>query len=198
MKKIVLGMIAFALTLPAAGWAEKFTQTDDYKDGDEVVGKFLTDADYQLMVDDVERNDEEFDWTWVAAEKPAKPKALKFSLQGKKVHIPEVPNYAGLSAKNLPPAVAENFADALKELGAEVVADPAAADYELGIAIVDADAEGGGWAPYVGKIQPFVELEIRLREKGGQNLLLIRSQEHAGDMEDAALEFAVDLSKFLR
>lgn len=197
MKKLVLGMIVLVLSLPAAAWADKFIQSDDYKEGDEVVGKFLADADYQLMIDDVERNDEEFDWTWVSAEKPNKPKVLKFSLQGKKVHIPEVPNLAGLKAKNLPPVVAENFGEAMKILGAEVVTDAAAADYELGIAIVDTDS-GGGWAPYVGKIDPSVELEIRLRDKDGQNLLLIRSQEHAGDAEDAVLEFADELTKFLR
>lgn len=197
MKKIVLGMTLLALAFPAVSRADKFIKSDDYKDGDEVVGRFLTDAEYQLMVDDVERNDEEFDWTWVAAEKPTKPKNLNFSLQGKKVHIPEVANYAGLTAKNLPPMVAENFGEALKVLGAEVVTDAAAADYELGIAIVDSDS-GGGWAPYVGRIEPSVELEIRLRDKAGQNLLLVRSQEHGGNAETAVLEFADEFSKFLR
>lgn len=187
------------LALPSAGYADKFTQSDDYKDGQEITGKFLVDAEYQLMVDDVERNDEEFDWTWVYAEKPAKPKNLKFSLQGKKVFIPEVPNFAGLAAKNLPAAVKENFGEAMKFLGAELVADAAAADYELGMAVVDADLEGGGWAPYVGKITPSVELEIRLKDlKSGQNLLLVRSQEHSSDVDQAVLSFADELSKFLR
>ena len=197
MKKIALGMTLLALAFPAVSKADKFIKSDDYKDGDEIVGKFLTDAEYQLMVDDVERNDEEFDWTWVAADKPAKPKNLSFSLQGKKVHIPEVPNYAGLGAKNLPAVVAENFGEVVKVLGGQVVADAAAADYELGVAIVDSDT-GGGWAPYVGRIEPSVELEIRLRDKAGQNLLLIRSQEHGSDAENAVLEFADELSKFLR
>jgi hypothetical protein len=195
--KLVLGMTLLALALPAASRADKFVQSDTYKEGDEVVGKFLTDAEYQLMVDDVERNDEEFDWTWVSADKPNKPKTLKFSLQGKKVHILEVPNLAGLTAKNLPPLVAENVGEALKIVGAEIVTDPAAADYELGMAIVDSD-KGGGWAPYVGRIEPSVELELRLRDKSGQNLLLIRHQEHGGNGEDAVLEFADELSKFLR
>lgn len=195
--KLVLGMTLLAFALPAASRADKFVSSDTYKEGDEVVGKFLTDAEYQLMVDDVERNDEEFDWTWVSADKPGKPKALKFSLQGKKVYIAEVPNLAGLTAKNLPPLVAENVGEALKVVGAEIVTDPAAADYELGMAIVDND-KGGGWAPYVGRIEPSVELELRLRDKAGQNLLLIRHQEHGGNGEDAVLEFADELSKFLR
>ena len=195
--KLVLGMTLLALTLPAASRADKFMSSDTYKEGDENVGKFLTDAEYQLMVDDVERNDEEFDWTWVSADKPAKPKTLKFSLQGKKVYIAEVPNLAGLTAKNLPPLVAENVGEALKVVGAEIVADAAAADYELGMAIVDND-KGGGWAPYVGRIEPSVEIELRLRDKSGQNLLLIRHQEHSSNGEDAVLEFADELSKFLR
>lgn len=197
MKRTTLYCL-LALALPAASYADKFTQSDDYKDGKEILGKFLVDAEYQLMVDDVERNDEEFDWAWVSADKPAKPKNLKFSLQGKKVYIPEVKNFAGLAAKNLPAAVAENFGEAMKFLGAELVADAGAADYELGMAIVDCDLEGGGWAPYVGKILPSVELEIRLKDKSGQNLLLIRNQEHSGDVDQAVLSFADELSKFLR
>jgi hypothetical protein len=197
MKKILLSAALAALILPATAWADKFVQSDTYKEGDENIGKFLTDAEYQLMVDDVERNDEEFDWTWISAEKPAKPKNLKFSLQGKKVFIAEVQNFAGLAAKNLPPVVAENVGEAFKYVGAEVVADAAAADYELGMAIVDSDT-GGGWAPYVGRIEPSIEIELRLKERGGANVLLIRHQEHASDGENAALEFADELSKYLK
>lgn len=200
MNRIVLGMIASLLALPATSHAEKFIQSDDYKEGDEVVGKFLVDADYQRMVDDVERHDEEFDWVYIAAEgRPTSPKALKFALQGKKVFVAEVQNFAGLVAKNLPPAIAENFGEAFKVLGATLVTEAAGADYELGIAIVDADPEGGGWAPYVGRIDPFVELEIRLRDLAGQqDLLLIRNQAHSRDIDSAVLKFADDLSKFLR
>ena len=197
MKKILMAAALAALTLPGALWADKFVKSDTYKEGDEVVGKFLVDAEYQLMVDEVERNDEEFDWAWVSAEKPNKPKNLNFSLQGKKVYIAEVQNLAGLAAKNLPPLVAENVGEAFKFVGAELVADAAAADYELGMAIVDSDT-GGGWAPYVGRIEPSIELELRLKEKGGANVLLIRHQEHGSDGENAVLEFADELSKFLK
>lgn len=197
MKKILLAATLVALTLPAPMWADKFIKSDTYKEGDEAIGKFLVDAEYQLMVDEVERNDEEFDWVWVSADKPNKPKNLNFSLQGKKVFIPDVQNFAGLAAKNLPPLIAENIGEAFKYAGAEIVADAAAADYELGMAIVDTDT-GGGWAPYVGRIEPSVEIELRLKEKGGANLLLIRHQEHASDGENAVLEFADELSKFLK
>jgi hypothetical protein len=197
MNKILLAATLAALALPGTLWADKFIKSDTYTEGDEVVGKFLVDAEYQLMVDEVERNDEEFDWAWVSAEKPNKPKNLNFSLQGKKIYIAEVQNFAGLAAKNLPPKVAEDVGEAFKYAGAEIVADAAAADYELGMAIVDSDT-GGGWAPYVGRIEPSIEIELRLKEKGGSNLLLIRHQEHASDGENAVLEFADELSKFLK
>ncbi len=198
MKKFRLGMILLALVLPSASFADKFIQSDDYKDGDEVVGKFLGDADYRLMVDDVERHDQEFDWVYIQAEgKATKPKALKFQLSGKKVYIPEAQNFAGLIAKELVPAVGENFGEAFKILGAEVVTEAAGADYELGIAIVDAKNEST--FVYFGNVQPFVELEIRLKDTAsGQSVLLIRNQAHSNNVDSAVLKFADEISKFLK
>lgn len=197
MKPFWLGMM-LVLLFPAASQAEKFIKSDDYKDGEEVVGKFLVDADYQLMVDDVERAGQEFDWVYIQAEgKPTKPKKLKFELQGKKIFIPEVQNHAGLVARDLVGPTHGYFGEAFVSLGAQLVTDPATADYELGLALVDTKRD----STFVvfANVQPFVEIELRLRDNAsGQNVLLIRNQAHSNDVDSAVLKFADEVSKFLK
>lgn len=195
---LLLGGLA---ALPAPSLAgDTFIESDDYKEGEEIVGKFLKDDAYRKMVEEITRNGEEFDWGWVKAQgKPAKPKQLGFDLASyKTVAIPEVQNFAGIaSGGELPGKVKEAFALAMKEFGIEVVKEGQAADLELGLAIVDAKRDST--FIYFGNVKPFIEIELRLRAvSSGEELVLLRNQAHSDNLEDAAIRYADILVKFLR
>lgn len=185
-------------TLAVPVWAgnDTFIQSDDYKDGEEVVGKFLQDDDYKIMTEEFERNDQEFDWGWAKAQKPAKPKNLLFDVKTiKTVAIPKPQNFAGLIANNLVDPVAENAKLFAQEMGWTVVAEGEAADAELAMAIVDAKADRT--YAVVAMVDPFIELEVRLTI-GGEKVLLIRNQAHSNSPADASLKFMDELAKFLK
>lgn len=195
---LLLGGLA---ALPAPGLAgDTFIESDDYKEGEEIVGKFLKDDAYRKMVEEITRNGEEFDWGWVKAQgKPAKPKQLGFDLASyETVVIPAVQNFAGISsAGELPGKVQETFGLAMKELGLEVVPEGQEADLELGLAIVDAKHDST--FIYFGNVKPFIEIELRLRVvSSGEELVLLRNQAHSDNLEKAALRYADTLVKFLR
>jgi hypothetical protein len=199
MRKMATGTMVLLMTLAAMpAWAaDTFIKSDDYKDGEEVVGKFLNDDDYRLMVEDIERNKQEFDWGWVRAEgKADKPKKLGFDVRAiKTVSIPTPSNHAGLIAASLIEPVAENAKLFAQQMGWTVVAAGQAADAELGIAIVDAKADRT--FAVVATIDPFIELEVRLTA-AGQTVLLVRNQAHSNSPADASLKFMDELSKFLQ
>jgi hypothetical protein len=202
-----VSMLAFPLLIAALAVAPTpsfagghFIDSDDYKDGEEVVGKFLKDDAYSRMVEEITRNGEELDWGWVKAEgKPAKPKKLGFDLAGyKTVSIPPVQNFAGLVGQqgDLPKKTQEAFAMAMQALGLEVV-EGKPANLELGLALVDAKRDST--YIYVGSIKPFVEIELRLRDvSSGEDLILLRNQAHSDNVDDAALRFADLFVKFLQ
>jgi hypothetical protein len=223
-KFAVLGLALGALSIGTPGWAaEYFIESDDFKEGEEIVNVFLKADDYQLMVEDIERNGEAFDWGWVktpgAVEQPAEeagkgkkmmkrlrrggpnpaePKELGFQLGSyKTVAIPKVENHSGLISPNAQDTVRESFVLAMKEAGLTVVAEGKPADLELKLAIVDYKRDST--YIYVGTVQPFIELEMRLRDTAkGENLMLLRSQSHSNTPEDASLNYASTLLKFLR
>lgn len=203
--------------------AEYFVESDDYKDGEEIVNVFLKEPEYQKMVEDIERNGEAFDWGWVktadaapAAEEPAgkggkllkrlkrgglnpaEPKNLGFSLGSyKTVSIPKIENFSGLIPPTLQDEVRENFILAMKEVGLEVVPEGKSADLELKAAIVDVKRDST--YIYFANVDPFIELELRLKDtKAGEDLMLLRSQSHSSTPADASLNYASSLLKFLR
>lgn len=215
-------LLILALALPASA-ADYFVNSDDYKDGEEIVNVFLKEADYRLMVEDIQRNGEEFDWGWVkvagatvapAAEDESKKKGLlkKFSRGGgpdvsnprqlgfdlssyKTVSIPEVKNFSGVVPQHLPGEVRDAFVQAAQTLGLEVVKGKG--DLELEVAIVDIKRDST--YIYFANVQPFIELEMRLRDaKTGENLMLLRNQAHSDTPADAAMNYASSLVKFLR
>ena len=57
-------LLICGLAVPAHA-ADTFVESDDYKDGEEIVNVFLKADDYRSMVEDIERNGEAFDWGWV-------------------------------------------------------------------------------------------------------------------------------------
>ena len=216
-------LLTLALALPASA-ADYFVNSDDYKDGEEIVNVFLKEDDYRLMVEDIERNGEGFDWGWVkvagatpapAAEEQGKkkgllkklsrggggpdvsnPRQLGFDLSSyKTVSIPEVKNFSGVVPQHLPGEVRDAFVQAAQTLGLEVVKGKG--DLELEVAIVDIKRDST--YIYFANVQPFIELEMRLRDaKTGENLMLLRNQAHSDTPADAAMNYASSLVKFLR
>ncbi|MDX1997478.1 MAG: hypothetical protein SF066_07135 [Thermoanaerobaculia bacterium] len=197
MKIQVLGLAGLLLlggTVPVG--ADIFIKSDDYTEGEEVIGKHLNDDDYRLMIDALERNGEEFDWGWVKAPgKLTKLKDLGFDPTSyKSVVIPEVKNFAGLTAKDIPATVAEAFGLAAAELGWTVAET---GDLELSMALVDIKRDST--FAVVAVVKPFIELEIRLKDtKTGESLLILRHQAHAEKVEDVGLLVADKLVKFLQ
>lgn len=189
---------ALFLTAPAHADADLFIESDDYKEGEEVVGKFLTDDDYRVMVEDIERNDIEFDWGWVKSpsKKPDRPKQLGFDLGSySTVTVPEVPNHhRGIVSDETPSEVHSALTQVMEQLGLEVV--PSGGDLEFSGAIVD--YKKGSTNVFFARIDPFIELELRLRDTGsGEDLLLLRHQDHADTPEYGAVEIADKLIRFL-
>jgi hypothetical protein len=223
MYKVMIGclLLLFCRTAQAADY---FVNSDDYKDGEEIVNVFLKEDDYRLMVEDIERNGEGFDWGWVktagaatSAPEPsgkksllkriklgggggnrAEPKELGFSLGSyKTVFVPKVENFSGLIPPGTQEKVHESFVMAMKEAGLEVVSSEKGADLELKVGIVDIKRDST--YIYFANIDPFIELELRLLDLGiGEKLLLLRNQAHSNTPEDAALNYASSLLKFLR
>jgi len=201
-------ILALALLLaagPAAFAADTFIESDDYKEGQEITGVFLTDDDYQVMVEDLERRGQSFDWGWVVTpggsrdKAPKKePKQLGFAVSDyATIRIPGVQNFAGIMKDEELAQVRDAFILAAEQLGLEVAGTEGAADLELAVAIVDVNREGGGFGIF--KVDPFIEMELRLRDVGNdRDLMLLRHQKHSDEAEGSALETANMLVQFLR
>lgn len=184
-----------------AGAADTFLKSDDFKDGEEVVNVFFKEAEYGRLVEDIERNDAEFDWGWAkqTGKKAAKPKVLAFDIRtAKTIRISFVKNFARAIHPGIEDAVRQSFTLAWQQMGLQVVQGPAdPADLELQLAIVDIKATGT--FAWVANIPPFVEIELRLMDaRTGEDLLLIRNQEHGPDPNAAAGSYASELIEFLR
>ncbi|MFW6176021.1 MAG: hypothetical protein ACOC7L_04280 [Acidobacteriota bacterium] len=206
-----LTVLLLAAWAPGAHADDLFIESDDYEEGEEIVSVFLQDEHYRIMVEDLERRGQDFDWGWAlserweerrAADKKIKPKskvkALAFDLADYgTVRIPEVENFAGIIKDDELAEVRDAYVLAAEQLGLEVV-DGGPADLELAVAIVDVNREGGGFGPF--KIDPFIEMEFRLRELGGgeRDLLLVRHQKHSETPGGSALETANMLTQFMR
>jgi hypothetical protein len=200
--------LAAALLLaggPAAFAADTFIKSEDYEEGEEITGVFLTDEHYGVMVNDLERRGQGFDWGWVLTPGGSpdrthkkEPKELGFSISDyATIRIPEVQNFAGIMKDEELAQVRDAFVLAAEQLGLEVVGTGGEADLELAVAIVDVNREGGGFGIF--KVDPFIEMELRLRDLAGdRDLMLIRHQKHSEDPEGSALETANMLVQFLR
>jgi hypothetical protein len=199
LKYAACSALAAALVIaPSHAGSTTFLKSDDH--AEELVGKFLTDPDYTLMVEDLERNDVEFDWGWVKTPdgKLKKIKALGFDVASyKTVRIPAVQDFSDSLSPELAAKVHESFERAVKNLGLEVVADGKEAGLELGVAIIDLKREKT--YAYVAMIDPYIKLEIRLKDVAkNENLLLVRNRAHSENPETAALKCASEMMKFLR
>lgn len=206
----LLPALALALGLalaagPAFAADDVYTDSDDYKEGEEITGVFLTDEHYRVMVEDVERRGQDFDWGWVltpggsTSQAPRqKVRELGFAVSDYgTIRIPEVQNFAGIVRDEELTEIRDAFVLAAEQLGLEVVGTGGEADLELAVGIVDVNREGGGFGIF--KVDPFIEMEIRFRDLGtDRDLMLLRHQKHSEDPEGSALETANMLVQFLR
>jgi len=181
------------------GKPDTFLHSDDYRDGEEIVGAVLTDEDYALMVEDIERHGADFNWGWVKAVdgKPAAPKTLAFDVASfSRVRVLPVANKSMKVAPEISQAVHDALAQAMGLLDLEVV-ESGPADLELEVAVVDyTSASTFIW---VATLDPFLELEGRLRDvDSGETLFLFRHQEHGATPSTAAGDTAGQIASFLR
>jgi hypothetical protein len=188
LRPLLVSGLLLAVLVPAAGAAAAFRRggpasfldSGDYRDGEEVVGVFLTDAEYARMIEDVEYRGIGFDWTWYHADyaKPRKPARLLFrAVDYGTVRVAPVENHSTAIAPGLEDEVRDLFVQAMERLGLRVVGDGEDAALELGVAIVDYKADST--YIFVANLDPFIELEVRLLDLAtGEPLLLVRNQDH--------------------
>jgi hypothetical protein len=191
-------ILASATTLAAA--PNNFLKSDDYKNGEEVVKVFLMDEDYGKMIDDVERNDVDLDWAWVKTadgKMKSEPKKLGFDIHGAKtVSIPEVKkHHKGMVPAEVLQATRDAISQGFQELGIETVASGGDLTFEA----VLVDYKKDSTYAFVATINPFIELEARLKDnRSGETWMLIRDQSHGDDPEGAAFNFADTIARFLK
>ena len=229
MTKNRLGLAAasFVLVLatPSALRADTFLQSDDFKEGEEVVNVFLKEDDYAIMVEEWMRNGQEFDWAWALtpgwaapAAAPAesggglrgrlrgrsgpkldpRPKQLGFAISDfKTAYVAPVANHAGIVKPEELAQVHDALVQAIGEMGLAPAESAEAADLVLESALVEVNREGGGFGLI--QIQPYIEMELRLRDRAGdRDLFLARTQKHAPSAFDAALTLASQVVLVLR
>jgi len=225
-----------AIALAAAIWLvhpslsrgeDSFLDSDEYEEREAVAGVFLQEDHYRVMVEDIERNDTEFDWGWVltpgfqeAGPPPEdtrhkalrwlprrkgqklvqQPHELAFDLRSyRTIHIPEVQNFAGIIKADLLAEIRGSFIEGASMFGLEVVDSREGADLELELATLDQMREQANVPVYNIQIKPFILLELRLTDiAASQELVLLRNRKHGNTVADAALNFADDFVKFLR
>ena len=185
--------------LGSMGQPDTFLDSDDYREGEEIVGAVLDDEDYGKMVEDIERHGADFNWGWVKAVdgKPAKPGALAFDLGDyRTVRVVPVVNKSLKVAPEIEQASTAALTEAMTLLGLEPVTS-GSADLELEVAVVDYKSDST--YIYFGTLDPFLEMEGRLEDVStGETLFLFRHQEHGGTPSAAAGDVAGQIASFLR
>lgn len=164
--------------------SNSFLASDDYKDKSEIKNVFLKDADYAKMTEDFKFNgSDEFDWGWAAP---------GFDMHKYKTARLVVKDDFGVLDPDFIKYVRTLFESVAKRLGLRIVAAGAPADVELGFDVVDYDSESH--YAFVTMVQPQVELEVRVRDlKTGQDVFLVRNEEHDATPKAAVTETAQDL-----
>jgi len=222
---LAIGLSALQPTLARAN--DSFLESDDYEEGESVHSVFLKEDDYRIMVEDIERNDTDFDWGWVltpgfqdAGPPPEdtrhkalrwlprrsgqklvqQPRQLAFDLRDyRTIFIPQVENFAGIMKEDLLASIRESFIEGVKMFGLEVVDVRPSTGLELRLATLDQMRDVANVPVYGIRVQPFLLLELELIDlETGQKLVLLRNRKHGNSVAEAALNFADDLVKFLR
>ena len=175
-----------------------FLRSDDYRDGEEIVGVLLDDAEYAMLIEDLNRNGAEVNWGWLHSPggRSDEPRDLAFSIGDyQTVRVAPVENKSMKVAPGIEDDTREAFTQALELLGLDVV--DGEADLELELAIVDYKSDAT--FIWVTTLDPFIEIEGRLTDRrADQPLLLFRHQEHGGTPSAAAADTAGEFVNLLR
>ncbi|MBZ0173332.1 MAG: hypothetical protein K8E66_13185 [Phycisphaerales bacterium] len=225
-----LSLLTLLLRVPLAGTArgaDSFLESDDFEEGESIVGVFLVEDDYRIMVEDIERNDTSFDWGWVltpgfqdsgapppdtrhkalrwiprksAQKLVQQPRQLGFDLRDyRTIYIPPVENFAGIMKEELLVSVRDSFIEGAKMFDLEVVTTRPSSGLELRLATLDQMRDVANVPVYGIRVQPFLLLELQLIDlETNQKLVLLRNRKHGNSVAEAALNFADDFVKFLR
>lgn len=160
---------------------DTFLNSDDYRDGEEIVDVFLTAPHYARMTEEFEYRGVEFDWAWVkgayGGRKGKQFLGPDFDIRGYSTIRVSAQNFSPGLVPDLEDQVRPYFVEAMRRLGLTVVENNRDADLELGIAIVDFKSDQT--YIFVAMLDPFIELELRLRDlRTGEDLMLVRNQDH--------------------
>ena len=60
---LIVLTVPFALA-PAVHADDTFIESDEYTEDEEITNVFLQDDDYRIMIENLERNGQDFDWGW--------------------------------------------------------------------------------------------------------------------------------------
>lgn len=220
---ICCGSLLLPLAIAVAD--DTFIDSDEYEDGDAAVNKFLTDVDYRIMFEDLERHDTKFDWAWwpgppaTESLQHAKPKQGRlrglFRSRGSRkqptgslgfrvddyhsVHVPPVQNYAGICPKEHLEQIRDAFVEAAIALNLRDAGSEQSAELIVELALIDQMRSDVHVPVYGIRVQPFIEMVLRLAERStGARLLLARHRRHGRDHLETALNYADDPVRFLR
>ena len=226
---LIPACLLVGLAAPSTGLAaDYFLESDDYRDGEEVVGKFLVDSDYAIMVEEIERNGQSFDWGWVKtpgySEQVAEPIAAtpvrkrtlltrKPRSGGRTIQEPRQLAFDLKSYKSVyvapvgvffglkDPVLTESTRESFKQAMDTLGLKPveSAEAADLELGLAIVDLKAERTYAYVAMIDPFIELELKLVDRAtGERLVLLRNQAHSGTPTDAARRFATLLVGFLQ
>ncbi len=185
----------------ASATGDSFLRSDDFKEGEEIVNVYFKESEYALIREEFEFRGVDFDWAWVKGEYSGrKGKQLvktSFNISDySTARVVSAGNFSPSLEDGLEDGVKKYFGTALKRLGLTIV-EGEDADLELGVAIVDYKADKT--YAFVAMIDPFIELEVRLRDlRSGEDLVLIRNQDHNNTPLEGAGDTAASLMRILQ
>ncbi len=175
---------------------DSYLRSDEYQEGEEITNVYFKEPEYALIREEFEYRGMEFDWAWFKGSYGGR-RGKQFL--GPSFNISDYSTARVVIAGNFSPSLEDGleegvkgyFVKAFERLGLTVT-EAGTADLELGIAIVDYKSDQT--YAFVAMIDPFIELEVRLRDmRAGEDLVLIRNQDH----NSTPLEGAGDTAAYL-
>ena len=165
----------------ASAPGDSYLKSDEYQEGEEITDVYFKEPEYALIREDFEFRGMGFDWAWIkgsySGRRGKKFLGPSFSMSDySTVRVVIAGNYSPSLEDGLEEGVRQYFVKAFERLGLTVT-EGGSADLELGVAIVDYKSDQT--YAFVAMIDPFIELEVRLRDlRAGEDLVLIRNQDH--------------------
>lgn len=178
---------------------DSFLSSKSYKEGQKIVGVFLTDDDYGRMIRGAKHLEGRLDWAWVVGQRnERKIESLGFSTSDYQSIIVQPPvDHTKEQVEGLSERAHEALLVGCKRLG---WTPRKQGDLMLATAIVDVfDSDGFGLTKFFNATNKHsVEFEFKLTEaKSGTVLLLARDEAHSANLIGATWRAAAHLTSFL-